>query len=416
MQNNKLKQKFDIKKIRKEFPILNRCVYNNYPLIYLDNAATTQIPQVVIDVIDDYYQRYNANIHRGIHCISDEATIAYEDARIIIRNFINAKDNREIIFTRGTTESINLVAQSYGRKEFKFGDEILISSMEHHSNIVPWQLLAHDLGLIIKVIPIDEQGCIDIQNYEELFTKRTRIVTITHVSNVLGTINPIKLLANIAHKNNTLIIVDGAQAVQHIDVDVQDLDVDFYAFSGHKVYGPNGIGVLYGKLKLLELMPPWQGGGEMIESVNLEGKTKFSQSPHKFEAGTPAIIEAIALGRALCWLTNYNFDFIKIWEKKLLFKAYKELQKIDGVYFIGKSYNKTAVISFVIEGIHAQDIGLLIDQYGVAIRTGHHCAQPLLNLYGLNSTCRISFGIYNTLEEVNYFINSLHNVISIMRG
>ncbi|RKQ96313.1 cysteine desulfurase/selenocysteine lyase [Kushneria sinocarnis] len=406
----------DVEAIREQFPILARQVHGDQPLLYLDNAATSQTPQPVLDCLQDYYSRYNANIHRGLHCLADEATAAYEQSRDTVREFVNAESTREIVFTRGTTEAINLVAQSWGRSQLRPGDEILISHMEHHSNIVPWQLLARELELTIRVIPVDEQGVLDFEAYRQLLGDRTRLVAISHVSNALGTINPIAEMSALAHQHDAIMVVDGAQAVPHQRLDVQALGADFYAFSGHKVYGPTGVGVLYGREALLEAMPPWQGGGEMISTVSFDQGTSFADIPHRFEAGTPAIAEVIALDRALRWLTNLHFDLIEEWEQQLLEHATERMQAINGMRIIGNAPHKAAVISFVVEGAHAQDIGLLVDQFGVAIRTGHHCAQPLLNHYGLDATCRASFALYNTLEEVDRFVEALDRVVTMVRG
>ncbi|ANF57441.1 aminotransferase class V-fold PLP-dependent enzyme [Halotalea alkalilenta] len=402
--------------IRAEFPILARRVHGDRPLVYLDNAATSQTPQAVIDVLDDYFHRYNANIHRGLHCLADEATAAFEGSRETVRGFLNAADKREIVFTRGTTEAINLVAQSYGRAFLQPGDEILVSMMEHHSNIVPWQLLAAERGLSIKTIPVDTRGVLDLAAYAALFTPRTKLVAVTHVSNALGTVNPVDELVRVAHAHGARILVDGAQAAPHQAIDVQALGVDFYAFSSHKVYGPTGVGALYGRLELLEAMPPWQGGGEMIKLVRLDGETTFAEPPHKFEAGTPAIAEVIAFGAALRWFTRFPVDLVDEWERRLLLAATEGVKRIEGARVIGEAPGKAGVLSFVIDGVHAQDIGLLIDQFGVAIRTGHHCAQPLLHSFGLDATCRASFAIYNTLGEVETFLDALERVVKMVRG
>lgn len=405
---------FDVAKLREDFPVLNREVHGK-PLIYLDNAATSQTPRQVIDVFNDYYSRYNANIHRGLHTLADEATAAYEGTRQRVKAFLNAEDARQVIFTRGTTESINLVAQSWGRTQLADGDEVLISMLEHHSNIVPWQLLAAERGFTIKVIPVDERGVLDMAAYRELLSERTKLVAVNHVSNALGTINPVKEMAALAHEQGALILVDGAQAAPHQRVNVQDIDADFYAFSGHKVYGPTGVGVLYGKQALLNAMPPWQGGGEMIKSVSFEAATTFADVPHKFEAGTPAIAEVIALGRALEWLESVGVAGISRWEGMLLDRATQALSQVDGLRILGTAPNKAGVLSFVVDGVHSQDIALLIDQLGVAIRTGHHCAQPLMHHFGVDATCRASFAAYNTLGEVDAFVTALHRVIGMVR-
>ncbi|WP_447555944.1 SufS family cysteine desulfurase [Vreelandella sp. EE22] len=405
---------FDVMALREQFPVLRREVHGK-PLVYLDNAATSQTPQQVIDVFSDYYARYNANIHRGLHTLADEATAAFEGTRARVKAFLNADDTREIIFTRGTTEAINLVAQTWGRKTLTAGDEVLISMLEHHSNIVPWQLLAAERGFTLKVIPVDEHGALDMAAYRALLSERTRLVAVNHVSNALGTINPVKEMARLAHQHDALILVDGAQAAPHQTIDVQDLDADFYAFSGHKVYGPTGAGALYGKKALLDAMPPWQGGGEMIKTVSFDAGTVFADTPHKFEAGTPAIAEVIAMGRALEWVEGVGVSAIGQWEATLLDRATQGVSDIDGLRIIGTAPHKAGVLSFVVDGAHSQDIGLLIDQLGVAIRTGHHCAQPLLHHFGVEATCRASFAAYNTLDEVDTFVAALKRVIGMVR-
>jgi cysteine desulfurase/selenocysteine lyase len=404
----------DVAAVRADFPILSRQIHGR-PLVYLDNAATSQTPRQVIEVFTDYYGRYNANIHRGLHTLADEATAAFEETRERVRRFLNATETREIVFTRGTTEAINLVAQAWGRANLTAGDEVLVSRLEHHSNIVPWQLLARELGVVIKVIPVDDRGVLDLAAYGELFTDRTRLVAVNHVSNAFGTINPVREMASIAHEAGAKILVDGAQAAPHQPIDVRAIDADFYAFSGHKVYGPTGVGVLYGKASLLEAMPPWQGGGEMIETVSFEEPTTFADIPHKFEAGTPAIAEVIALGEALAWVERTGIEAIGAWEGELLAHATAGASRIDGLRILGTAPDKAGVLSFVVDGAHAQDIGLLIDQLGVAIRTGHHCAQPLLAQFGVDATCRASFAAYNTLEEVDILVDGLHRVIGMLR-
>ncbi|MES3677225.1 cysteine desulfurase CsdA [Halomonas elongata] len=404
----------DVARVRRDFPILDREVHGK-PLVYLDNAATCQTPRQVIEVFDDYYRRYNANIHRGLHTLADEATAAFEGTRETVRAYLGAAESREIVFTRGTTEAINLVAGSWGRANLGPGDEVLISRLEHHSNIVPWQLLAGELGFTIKVIPVDERGVLDQTAYRDLIGERTRLVAVNHVSNALGTINPVGEMASLAHEHGALIMVDGAQAAPHQPIDVQALGVDFYAFSGHKVYGPTGVGVLYGRAELLEAMPPWQGGGEMIKTVSFETPTTFADIPHKFEAGTPAIAEVIALGRALEWVNEIGLELIQAWETRLLEHATEGVASIEGLRVLGTSPDKAAVLSFVVDGAHAQDIGLLIDQLGVAIRTGHHCAQPLLSHFGVEATCRASFAAYNTPEEIDVFVEGLERVVNMLR-
>ncbi|WP_048305704.1 cysteine desulfurase [Halomonas sp. PR-M31] len=404
----------DVARVRRDFPILERKIHGK-PLIYLDNAATSQTPSQVIETLDHYYRHYNANIHRGLHTLADEATAVFEQTRDKARDFINAADRREIIFTSGTTEAINLVANSWGRANLKPGDEILISQLEHHSNIVPWQLLAGQLELVIRVIPVDEQGALDMAAYRELFNERTRLVAVNHISNAFGTINPVREMAAIAHEQGALILVDGAQAAPHEPVDVQHIDADFYAFSGHKVYGPTGVGVLYGKAELLDAMPPWQGGGEMIRTVSFDAGTTYADIPHKFEAGTPPIAEVIALGRALDWVNDIGIAMIGSWEQQLLTHATQKMTAIEGMRILGTAPRKAGVISFVVEGAHAQDIGLLIDQLGVAVRTGNHCAQPLLQRFGVEATCRASFAAYNTVEEIDLFVEALERVIGMVR-
>ena len=404
----------DVAKVRRDFPILDREVHGK-PLIYLDNAATSQTPRQVIAMFDDYYSRYNANIHRGLHTLADEATAAFEGTRETVRAFLNAEENRQIIFTRGATEAINLVANAWGRTNLGPGDEVLISRLEHHSNIVPWQLMAGELGFAIKVIPVDERGVLDMSAYRDLFNDRTRLVAVNHVSNAFGTINPVREMAQVAHAHGTRILVDGAQAAPHQRIDVRDIDADFYIFSGHKVYGPTGVGVLYGKAELLEAMPPWQGGGEMIQTVSFETPTTFAGIPHKFEAGTPAIAEVIALGRALQWVQEIGLELIGAWEARLLDHATEGVQSIDGLRILGTAPDKASVLSFVVDGAHSQDIGLLIDQLGVAIRTGHHCAQPLLAQFGVDATCRASFAAYNTPEEIDVFVAGLERVVGMLR-
>ena len=400
---------YDIQALRAEFPILQRQV-NGQPLVYLDNAATCQKPLAVIEAMDAYYRNTNANIHRGLHTLSQEATDAHEEARGKLQKFINAASHKEIIFTRGATEAINLVAQSWGRANLKAGDQVLVSMMEHHANIVPWQQLREQLGIELKVIPIHDDGSLDLQAYEELLTEKVKLVAITQVSNALGTVNPITQLVRQAHDKGALVLVDGAQAVPHQAVDVQALDADFYAFSGHKMYGPTGIGVLYGKEQLLEAMPPWQGGGDMIDIVTFE-KTTYAGLPHKFEAGTPAIAEAIGLGVAADWMQAIGLGKLAAWEHSLLKYATEQMQaELPGLRILGEAPGKAGVISFVLEGAHAQDLGLLTDQLGVAIRTGHHCAMPVLHHLGVDATARASFAAYNTLEEVDVFVAAMKRV------
>ncbi|WP_176502708.1 cysteine desulfurase [Cobetia sp. 5-11-6-3] len=405
----------DVVRVREDFPILERRVHGDVPLIYLDSAATSQTPTAVIDAMSDYYRNTNANIHRGLHSLADEATAAYEGTREKVRAFINARLTREVIFTRGTTEAINLVANSWGANWLNAGDEVLISVMEHHANIVPWQMLAERLDIVIKVIPCDDDGVLDMAAYRDLLGEKTRLVCVNQVSNALGSINPVAEMARLAHAHDALILVDGAQAVPHQQVDVREIDADFYVFSGHKMYGPTGIGVLYGKEALLDAMPPWQGGGEMIRTVSFENGTLFADLPHKFEAGTPPIAEVIGLGKAIDWLDCTHMALITRWEQQLMRHATERMREVDGLRIIGNSSDKAGAISFVVDGAHAQDIGLLIDQLGVAIRTGHHCAQPVLRRFGVDATCRASFAAYNTPEEIDLFVEALQRVLTMVR-
>jgi cysteine desulfurase/selenocysteine lyase len=394
----------NIAAIRKDFPILKRKVHG-YPLVYLDNAATSQTPRQVIDVIVDYYSRYNANIHRGVHTLSQEATDAYEKARIKIQRHFNAAESREIILTSGTTHSINLVASGFTYILNK-GDEVLVSAMEHHSNIVPWQMLCERSGAILRVIPMSEEGELDMAAYGELLNSRTKLVFCNHVSNALGTINPIARIIRMAHDAGAAVLIDGAQAAPHIKADMQQLDADFYTASAHKLCGPTGVGMLYGKKAWLEKLPPYQGGGEMIEEVHFE-KTTYAGLPHKFEAGTPNISGGIAFGAALDYLNGIGMDAIAQYEARLLEYATKRLLTIDGLRIYGTSSHKTAVISFNVEGIHPYDIGTLLDQMGIAVRTGHHCAQPVMDFFGIPGTVRASFSFYNTEEEIDRLVSAV---------
>lgn len=395
---------FNVEKIRKDFPILNREV-NGYPLVYLDNAATSQTPKQVMDAIVDYYSNYNANIHRGVHSLSQEATDKYEVARKKIQQHFNAKKAHEIIFTSGTTHGINLVANGFA-SFLEAGDEILVSALEHHSNIVPWQMLCEKTGAILKVIPMNEEGELIYETFEELLSKKTKMVFLNHVSNALGTINPIKKIIDKAHEKGAAVLIDGAQAAPHIKADVQALDVDFYVVSAHKMCGPTGVGVLYGKEEWLDKLPPYQGGGEMIATVSFE-KTTYAGLPHKFEAGTPNICGGIAFGAALDYMNNIGFEAIARYEEELLDYATLKLQEIEGMKIYGTSKEKTAVISFNIEGLHPYDIGTLVDKMGVAVRTGHHCAQPIMDFYKIPGTVRASFSFYNTKQEVERFIEAV---------
>lgn len=400
---------YDLASLRAEFPILGRQV-NGKPLVYLDNAATSQKPLAVIQAMDDYYRNTNANIHRGLHTLSQEATDAHELAREKVQGFIHAASSKEIIFTRGTTESINLVAQSWGRANLKAGDQVMLSMLEHHANIVPWQMLREQLGIELVIIPILADGSLDREAFFQLLTPKVKFLAITQVSNALGTVTPLDEIIPAAHALGIPVLVDGAQGVPHQSVDVQALDADFYVFSAHKMYGPTGIGVLYGKEALLEAMPPWQGGGDMIEHVSFE-KTTYAKLPHKFEAGTPAIAAAIGLGAAVDWMQKIGADAIGAWENQLLTYATQQMKaELPGLRILGEAKGKVGVISFVLEGAHAQDIGLLTDQLGVALRTGHHCAMPVLEHLGVASTARVSFAAYNTLEEVDVFVAAIKRV------
>lgn len=399
---------FDVAKIRGDFPILSRTVYNR-PLVYLDNSATTQKPRVVVDSIVREYYSENANVHRGVHFLSQQATDLYEQARGRVRTFINARSDKEIVFTRGTTESLNLVASSFGERFMGEGDEVIISAMEHHSNIVPWQLLQERRGIRLRVIPINDRGELLLDEYEKLFNKRTRIVAVTHVSNVLGTVNPVKQIAAVAHAHGVPVLVDGAQSVPHIAVDVQDMDCDFFVFSGHKVYGPTGIGVLYGKESLLNELPPYQGGGEMIKNVHFE-HTEYENAPLRFEAGTPDYVGAHALAAAIDYVSALGMENIAAHEHSLLAYATERMNCIPGMRIFGQAENKSAVLSFVVGNIHPLDLGTLLDRFGVAVRTGHHCAQPLMERMGVQSMARASFALYNTREEVDTLCESIERI------
>ena len=398
----------DVNKIRRDFPILSTQVYNK-PLIYLDNGATTQKPQVVLDCLMDGYKRHNANVHRGVHFLSQDATDLHEGARKRVQRVLNAESSDEIIFTRGTTESINLVASSFGDAFLQDGDEVIVSAMEHHSNIVPWQLLQRRHNIVLKVIPMNERQELDLEQYKSLFSDKTKLVSVTHVSNVLGMVNPVKEMVQISHSYNVPVLVDGAQSTPHIRVDVRDLDADFLVFSGHKVYGPTGVGVLYGKRKWLEMMPPYQGGGEMIQTVSFE-KTTFNELPYKFEAGTPDFISTVALAAALDYVDGIGLDVIADYENQLLEYATEQFQQIPGMHIYGNARHKSAVLSFLVEGIHHYDMGLLLDKLGIAVRTGHHCAQPLMQGLGIEGTVRASFSFYNTMEEVDQLVAGIRRV------
>ena len=405
------KMKYDVNRIREDFPILKKKVHDKN-LVYLDNAATTQKPTYVIDRVNKYYTTMNANIHRGVHALSQEATEAFEGARIQIKQFINSIGKNQIIFTRGTTESINLVASSYGRANIKEGDEIIISHMEHHSNIVPWQMLCNEKNAKLRIIPINDNGELIYEEFEKLVNEKTKFISIVYVSNSLGTVNDVKRIINYAHQFNIPVLVDAAQAVNHIKVDVQDLDCDFLAFSGHKIYGPTGIGALYGKVELLDAMPPYQGGGDMISKVTFD-ETTYNELPHKFEAGTPDIAGAIGLGAAIEYVSKIGIENIKDHETSLLEYATKQIAEVPGLRIIGSATEKTSVLSFVLENIHPHDIGTFLDFEGVAIRTGHHCTQPVMQRFKIPATSRASFAMYNTKEEIDVLVNGLKKIIEV---
>lgn len=402
---------YDVEKIRNDFPILKTIVHGK-PLVYLDNAATTQKPQYVIDKADNYYKKYNANIHRGVHALSQEATEAFEESRIIVKKFINALGKNEIIFTRGTTESVNLVASTYGRVNIKDGDEIIISHMEHHSNIVPWQMLCLEKNAKLRVIPINDNGELIFEEFEKMINKRTKFISIVYASNSLGTVNPVKKIVDLAHSYNIPVMLDAAQAVNHLPIDVQELDCDFLAFSGHKLYGPTGIGILYGKVNHLEAMPPYQGGGDMISKVTFE-ETTYNELPHKFEAGTPHISGAIGLGAAIEYIEKIGLANIARHENDLLIYATEKVSDLEGLRIIGKANDKISVLSFHFEKVHPHDVGTFLDFEGVAIRTGHHCTQPVMKRYNIPATSRASFGMYNTKEEVNILVNGLRKILEV---
>jgi cysteine desulfurase/selenocysteine lyase len=402
---------YDVEEIRNDFPILHTTVHDK-PLVYLDNAATTQKPISVIKKAQKYYSTMNSNIHRGVHALSGVATEAYETARIKTKKFINALGKNEIIFTKGTTESINLVAQSYVRTNLQAGDEVIISHMEHHSNIVPWQMVCEEKNAKLKIIPIDDNGDLIFAEFEKIITDKTKFVSVVYASNSLGTINPVKKIIDLAHQNNVPVLLDAAQAVNHLPVDVQDLDCDFLAFSGHKLYGPTGIGILYGKVNLLDSMPPYQGGGDMISKVTFE-ETTYNELPHKFEAGTPNIAGAIGLGEAIDYISRVGIENISIHEMNLLEYATEEVSTIPGLKIIGTSKDKVSVLSFVLNDVHPHDIGTFLDFEGVAIRTGHHCTQPVMDRYNIPATSRASFAMYNNKEEIDVLVNGLKKIIKV---
>lgn len=404
---------FDINKIRADFPILEKEIYGK-PLVYLDNAATTQKPLCVVNKIRENYLNNNANIHRGVHFLSQVATEAHEAARETVRKFINAQHAREIIFTRGTTEAINLVASSFGRSQCKEGDEIIVSHMEHHSNIVPWQLLQAEKGIVLKVIPFDENGELQLDKLDELITEKTKLISITHVSNTLGTVNPVADIIKKARSHNIPVMVDGAQSVPHMPVDVQALDADFYVFSGHKIYGPTGIGVLYGKEAWLDRIPPYQGGGEMIQKVTFE-KTTFNELPFKFEAGTPDYIGSTALAEALNYVSAIGMDNIAAHEQELVRYTLEKLGEVENIRFIGNAKHRSGLVSFLVGNIHPYDLGSIIDKLGIAVRTGHHCAEPVMAAFGIEGTVRASFGIYNTKEEIDTLVAGVQRAAKMFK-
>jgi cysteine desulfurase/selenocysteine lyase len=405
--------RLDVERIRDDFPILRRRLRGR-ELVYLDNAATAQKPQVVIDAVSRFYTQENANVHRGVHYLSERATAAYDEARWKIAEFIHARHPHEVVFTRGTTESINLVAQSYGRTFLRAGDEILITGMEHHSNIVPWQLICEQTGALLRAAPVMDNGQLDLEGFDQALNDRTRLVALTHVSNAIGTLNPVKRLISLAHKRNVSVLVDGAQSVPHLPVDVQDLDCDFFVFSGHKLFGPTGVGVLYGKEALLERMPPYQGGGGMIATVTLERST-WAPLPAKFEAGTPMVSEAIGLGAAVDYVSTIGLPAIASWEKDLLEYATERLSGIEGLRVIGTAQHKASIMSFVLDSVHPHDIGTVLDDHGIAIRAGHHCAQPLMQRLGVSATARASFAFYNMPSEVDALVDAVHGVARMFR-
>ena len=404
---------FDVRAIREDFPVLHQTVFGK-PLVYLDNAATAQKPRAVIDAITRFYTLDNSNIHRGLHALSERATAAYEESRAKARRFLHAADDREIIFVRGTTEAINLVAHSYGRPHLGAGDEVLITAMEHHSNIVPWQILCEEKGARLRIAPIDDSGALRLDEFERLLTERTRIVSVPHVSNALGTINPVRRIVEMAHQREVPVLVDGAQAAPHLPIDVRELGCDFYALSGHKMFGPTGIGVLYGRADLLEAMPPYQGGGDMIASVTFE-KTTYNRLPHKFEAGTPHIAGVIGLGAAIDYLEGIDAAGRMAHEDDLLKYATEKITALPRVRLIGTAREKTSVLSFVVDGVHPHDIGTILDRDGIAIRAGHHCAQPLMDRFGVPATARASLALYNTLEEIDALAAGIGKVLEIFR-
>lgn len=406
------KSSIDLSAIRKDFPILDREMRGK-PMVFLDSAASSQKPEAVVGAMDHYYHQLHANVHRGVYQLSQEATDAYEKARHLVTRFINAPSDKEVLFVRGTTEGINLVASSFGRKFFKEGDEVIISAMEHHSNIVPWQLICEQTGAQLKVIPVSEEGELDMKAYAEMLSEKTKLVAVVHVSNTLGTINPVEQIIELAHAQDVPVLLDGAQAIPHMKIDVQALDVDFYTFSGHKMFGPTGIGILYGKEKWLNAMPPYQGGGEMIETVSFT-KTTFNELPHKFEAGTPDIAGAVGLGAAVEYMEELGHEAISQHEHELLVYGMEELKKIEGIRFIGTAQNKASVISFLLDGAHPYDVGTILDQMGIAVRTGHHCTQPLMDQLGIPGTVRASFAVYNTKADIDRLVEGVKRAAKML--
>lgn len=403
----------DIKTIRGQFPVLDQKI-NGKPLVYFDNAATTQKPKQVINALIDYYQGYNANIHRGIHTLAERATSAFEETRAAIARFINAPSSDEVIFTYGTTDSINLVAQTFGRSSIGKGDEIIISTMEHHSNIVPWQMLCETNGCTLKIIPVTDEGELDMAGFEKLLSDRTRLVSIPHASNALGTVNPIKQIIRKAHAAGAKVLIDGAQGAAHLELDVKDLDVDFYAFSLHKMYGPTGMGILFGKRELLEAIPPYRGGGEMIREVTFE-KTIYNDIPYKFEAGTPNIADVVAAKAAVEFIESIGKEALAAYENSLLNYATEVLSGIEGLQIVGQAKEKVSVVSFIMEGIHHQDLAVILDQQGIAVRTGHHCTQPLMQRFNISGTTRASFAVYNTIEEIDILKTGVERAVKMLR-
>ena len=405
-------KKFNVNDIRKDFPILSREV-NGKPLVYLDNGATSQKPQVVIDAINSYYSHDNANIHRGVHTLSQVATTAYEEARKKIQHWINAELSEEVLFTKGTTDGVNIISNAWGRFHLQKGDEVIITEMEHHSNIVPWQMICDERQAKLKVIPVNDAGELQMKEYKKMLSEKTKMVALVHISNTLGTINPVKEIIKLAHEVGAKVLVDGAQQVAHAAPNVRDLDADFYVFGLHKMFGPTGVGVLYGKKELLDKIPPYQGGGDMIKTVTFE-KTTYNELPHKFEAGTPNISAGIATAAAVDYIASLNWDEIHVHEQELLNYATAELKKIKGLKIIGEAREKASVISFIVEGVHAYDLGVIVDKMGIAVRTGHHCTQPLMNRFGIQGTIRASFAFYNTKEEVDVLIAALNRAIKML--